>query len=211
MFQIRDELRNFHQSKDEFTPKIRDGRRKEVERLARALGAAEKALMDSTPFVRKELSRILASSLGGSLSIQAFEQARVPVSTEVSIHVPFEREGRAREGPYRALEAEVAKARCVAARQAGHTVLQFHCRDLRNRLERYLRFEKQLKIEFRGDHYRRIVVVALAYGFEEIFGRRPTSTEGGPFVDVCDALLRLFNLPTVGLTRAIERLLKSLS
>jgi hypothetical protein len=198
-------------NKDDFTPGGRERRRKEVERLARAFGAAEEALADSTPIVRGELNRLLAPSLGRSLSIHTFEQAGVPVSTEVSIHTLSEREGTRREGPYRALEVEVAEARRLAARNAGHTVLEYHCRYLRESLEGYLKLEKQIKIEFRGDPYRRIVVTFLANGFEDVFGRRPTTTEGGLFVNVCDSVLRLFNLPTDGLVRAIERLLKAMS
>jgi hypothetical protein len=205
-----DRLRNFLENKDEFTPEGRRRRRTEVERLARAFGAAEEALADSTQIVRGELNRLLAPSLGRSLSIHTFEQAGVPVSTEVSIHTLFEREGTRREGPYRALEVEVAEARRLAARKAGHTVLEYHCRYLRERLEGYLKLEKKLKIEFRGNHYRRIVVASLAIGFEDVFGLRPTPTEGSLFVNVCDAVLRLFNLPTDGLTRAIERVLKAM-
>jgi hypothetical protein len=207
---VKDQL-NFHDKhKDELTPKARRGRRTEVQQLAKAFGAVESALAGSTPMVRSEIRRVLADMLGHSLSVHAFEQAREFVSTEVSIHTPHSREGTRREGPYRALEAEVARVRCVAARRAGDRVLDGLCHGLREKLEAYIEREKQLKIEFRGDPYRRIVLTWLADGFEEVFDRHPTPTEGGRFVKVCDAVLGLFDLPTEGLVKAIERVLKAM-
>src|SRR5262245_58296526 len=60
---IQGQLRNFDKHKDDLTPDARSRRRSEVQGLAKALGAVERALAASTPNVRSEVRRILADLL----------------------------------------------------------------------------------------------------------------------------------------------------
>jgi hypothetical protein len=203
------QLEAFDRRKDEFTPEARDQMLKETMSLAAALGKVEAAL-SSAASTQKEIRRALAPVLGASLSLQAFEQSHVPVNTETSIHTRFGRAANMREGPYRALEEEIAASRTLAAGRAGERALTVLVHELRVALERHFQFSKHARRGPKGDQPRRIVIVSLALDFQELFGRRPTETENGAFVRLCEEVLSLFNLSTIGLTKAVGRVLKDI-
>jgi len=57
---------------------------------------------------------------------------------------------------------------------------------------------------------REMVVFFLAGRAEEILGSSPTSTEGGPFVNLCADVLGALNMPTKGLEDVVKRSLRKL-
>ena len=92
---------------------------RETKGLAAALAKVEAAMSSGTS-TQREIRRAFAPVLGATLSLRAFEQSRVPVNTETSIHTQFGRAANTREGPYRAYEEEITAARTVAAQHAGN-------------------------------------------------------------------------------------------
>jgi hypothetical protein len=203
------QLETFDRRKDDFNTEAPKQVLREAKAFAAALGKVE-AVMSFGASTRREIRRALGPVLGASLSLQAFEQSHVPVSTETSIHTRIGRAANMREGPYRALEEEITAARTVAAGRAGERALTVFVREMRVALERHFQFSKHARSGPKGDQRRRIVIVGLALNFQELFGRRPTETENGAFVKLCAEVLSLFNLSTDGLAEAVGRMLKDM-
>ena len=77
-------------------------------------------------------------------------------------------------------------------------------------MERHFQFSRHARRGPKGDQPRRIVIVGLALDFQDLFGRFPAETENGAFVRLCAEVLGLFGLSTVGLAKAVGRVLKDM-
>lgn len=150
------------------------------------------------------VSDILGAEIARALTNQAFEDAGVRVSMTSERELAIIR-SRSRE-PEAAVAEEAERARAMRRKQAASVLSSLHARC-------HALVAAQLEVErgHRGGRpshpEREYILISIAMVFEDIFGKVPTASETGRYVELSAAVLRLFRLETLGVEAAAKRLL----
>jgi hypothetical protein len=188
------------------SPSARRQRSEHLQKTSKKISQLADLLQITTPHIRGQLNVLLTKPAGAYFAVQAFEDAGIPIDTEVSIHTPFTREAMSREGSYRAMEAEVAGSRRSAAHNSACGVLSSVLVQLKSRIDTQIALMKSDKGGNPGEVYRRFGIWKLADTYQKHLGERPTTTIGGPFVKLCENVFPLFQIQIDdGLDQAVRR------
>jgi hypothetical protein len=186
------------------TPEARRERRELLETMSANLGQLVALRLEAQPTTRNFVNDLLAP-LGDYLSIQTFEDIGIHIDTSVSVHVLSSREAASREGPYRALETEVAASRRSAAGGTAARVIVSFLDRLKRRIDSHLQLMRENKGGRPGNVYRRFAIRQLALAYQQHAGKLPTTSVTGPFMKLCEQSLPLLEIELGGLERAVGR------
>jgi hypothetical protein len=189
------------------TPETRRDRRKHLRKMSGRFAELITLMSKARPDTRNSINDLLAEPAGTYLSIQAFESIGISIDTSVSIHVLSSREATSREGPYRALDTEVATSRRSAAARTAHSAIASFLERLKRRIDLHLDLMRDHKGGNPGNAYRRFAIRQLASAYRRHVGS-PTMTVTGRFMKLCEKVLPLLGIELRGLERAVERELK---
>jgi len=147
---------------------------------------------------------VLGAEIARLVTEQAFEDAGVPVYTPSERDLAFIR-SRSRE-PEAAVAAEARSRRAMRRNQPGRVLANVVTR-MQALIAAQLEVERGGKGGRPSHPEREYILASIAMVFEDIFGKAPTSSETGQYVELSAAVLRLFRLETNGVGSAAKRLL----
>jgi hypothetical protein len=187
------------------SPDARSHRKEHLSKTTKMVSRLAALMQTTTPHIRDQLNVLLAPPTGLYLTVRAFEDAGTRIDTEVSIHTRFSREAMSRDGSYRAMEAEVAASRVLAAYNCACRVQSSVLEQLRSPIDIQIAL---MKSDTGGNPvriHRRFAIWALADAYHQFLGNPPTTTSTGPFVRLCETVFPLFEIETIGLDQAVQR------
>lgn len=190
------------------SPKARRERLKHLRKTMAKISQLMDLLQTTIPDIQDQLNILLSESVGTYLSVQAFEDAGIPINTETSIHTLLTREGMSRAGPYRTIEVEVAASRVFAASKNASSVLSSVLRQLKSRIGLQIALMGRAAGGNPGNIYRSFAIQRLADTYHMHLSRAPTTTNTGRFVKLCKSVLPLFEIGLDGLDQVVQRELK---
>jgi hypothetical protein len=184
----------------------RAGRLRRMGRIARDLSAIAEHVESGDDGLRRLLRQIWADDVGLWLSTHGFaEGAGIMVPTSFSSRTLKSRQVSSREGPYRAMEPEMASRRTAAAADVGEHVVAALAGRLGTCLTQYLALERMSQGGRPGDRYRIFLIQQLLAIFPDVFDVMPTTTSTGRFVGLCTAVVHVLGLDATGIEKAVQR------
>lgn len=188
--------------------------------LSKALAEAERLLRRRTTYLDYRLGRLLGPRLGMLLSDDAISAlAGARAAPYVSIHYGEHLEPDDDDGPDHrisvaryntAVRREHLQARQRVTSAEACDVLRAFFHSMNQPLRGYLEVVRNDKGGAPGLIFRNTAIRRLAGIYETLFNKRPTTTENGPFMRFCSAILPAIGIETDGLRNAVVRELKKL-
>jgi len=115
------------------------------------------------------------------------------------------------ESPFESLRREMQRRKDEMSRELTIPLLLAFIEELKQPVRSRLNLERRAKGGSPGKPERNYVVDELAAVFFALTGKRPTSTPSGPFMLLCEHVLIGMGLPTDGLEKATQRILRKKS
>jgi hypothetical protein len=209
--QLVDQIVAKIQSHAELSETIKRGRNRRqqlahIRRLSRLFTHLEEVLDDRDLNTDRIIRRLLASDLGGFLSLRGISRlGKTSINPSVSDRIRTSRAATSRAGPYEAFENEIASQRRAVAEDIAPKLLLELVRALNAQLTRFLEVQRANKGGAPGLLYRNYVVDELASFFHTVLKKKPTPTPTGKFVLLCELIVTAIGLDGTGIERAVQR------
>lgn len=186
----------------------RSERANRLRRIEKALRRVQYEVQTSGDLLDHLLPFELSEKLGCKLTFAAIGEAvgspQEPVNFEGAAQDIIAREGRL---SMQALEATFAYKRRALGLAHGGAIFRSMIDDLYVPLGRWVELDKK-KSGAKPKQFRNLVIGRLAEASQDILGTEATGTANGRFVRLCAAVLNAMKIPSRGVEKAVETVLK---